>query len=79
VVIDVGSGNSYAKWHTIQNRIARDIRACAYDRAGYGLSEPGPFPRSNPQVANELRMLLNSAGVEPPCVPVGHSLSGLNM
>lgn len=79
VVIDVGFSDSYTNWHTMQKRIAKDIRVCAYDRAGYGLSEPGPFPRSTQQVANELRMLLSNAGVEPPYVLVGHSLGGLNM
>jgi len=81
VVIDVGFGDSYTntKWHALQKRISKDIRVCAYDRAGYGLSEPGPFPRSSQQVANELRLLLHNAGVEPPYVLVGHSLGGLNM
>jgi pimeloyl-ACP methyl ester carboxylesterase len=81
VVIDVGFADSYAntKWHAIQKRIAQDTRICAYDRAGYGLSEPGPFPRSSQQVANELRMLLRNAGVETRYVLVGHSLGGLNM
>jgi pimeloyl-ACP methyl ester carboxylesterase len=81
VIIDVGFADSHTnpKWHAIQKRMAKDIRVCAYDRAGYGLSEPGPFPRSSQQIANELSMLLHSAGVEPPYVLVGHSLGGLNM
>jgi pimeloyl-ACP methyl ester carboxylesterase len=81
VVIDVGFADSYTntKWRAIQKRIARDTWTCAYDRAGYGPSEPGPFPRSSQQVANELSMLLSNAGVEPPYVLVGHSLGGLNM
>lgn len=79
VVIDVGFGDSSTNWDTIQKRIARDTRICTYDRAGYGLSEPGPFPRTSQQVVNELRMLLANAGVEPPYVLVGHSLGGLNM
>jgi pimeloyl-ACP methyl ester carboxylesterase len=81
VVIDVGFADSYtnAKWQAIQKRIAEGVRICAYDRAGYGLSEPGPFPRSSQQAAKELKALLNNAGVEPPYVLVGHSLGGLNM
>jgi len=79
VVIDVGFGDSYANWHTIQEQIGQDTQVCAYDRAGYGLSEPGPFPRTSQQIVAELRILLDNAQVAPPYVLVGHSLGGLNM
>jgi len=52
---------------------------CVYDRAGYGSSEPGPMPRHGRQVAGELKLLLERAGVPGPYVLVGHSLGGLNM
>lgn len=79
VVIDTGLGDSSAKWHFIQGQIAQDTRVCAYDRAGYGSSEPGPMPRHSEQVANELKLLLENAGIEGPYVLVGHSLGSLNM
>jgi len=56
VVIDVGVGDSYTNWQPIQQQLARDTRVCAYDRAGYGQSEPGPMPRHSKQVAQELRL-----------------------
>jgi pimeloyl-ACP methyl ester carboxylesterase len=47
-----------------------------YDRAGTGWSETIALPRSAAHAAGELRALLDSAGVEPPYVLVGHSLGG---
>jgi len=79
VVIDVAFGDSYTNWHDIQQQIAKETRVCAYDRAGYGLSEPGPMPRTSQQVVAELKTLLKKAGISPPYVLVGHSLGGLNM
>lgn len=79
VVIDVGVGESYASWQPIQDALAQVTRVFAYDRAGYGQSEPGPMPRHAKQEARELRLLLEKAGVKGPYVLVGHSLGGLNM
>lgn len=79
VVIDVGIGDSYTNWHDIQEQIAQETQVCAYDRAGYGLSEPGPMPRTSQQVVEELKTLLEKAGIVGPYVLVGHSLGGLNM
>jgi pimeloyl-ACP methyl ester carboxylesterase len=79
VVIDVGFGASSTNWRAIQEQMAQDMRVCAYERAGYGRSDPGPEPRHSQQVAGELRMLLENAGIEAPYVLVGHSLGGLNV
>jgi pimeloyl-ACP methyl ester carboxylesterase len=79
VVIDVGFAASSANWHTIQEQMAQDTRVCAYERAGYGQSDPGPEPRHSQQVAGELKTLLENAGIEGPYVLVGHSLGGLNV
>jgi pimeloyl-ACP methyl ester carboxylesterase len=79
VVIDVGFGDSYTNWRAIQEQMAQDTRVCAYERAGYGQSDPGPEPRHSQQVAGELKLLLENAGIEGPYVLVGHSLGGLNV
>ena len=52
-------------------------RACSYDRAGYGWSDPGPLPRTSSRISAELEALLDRAGVRGPYVLVGHSLGGL--
>jgi pimeloyl-ACP methyl ester carboxylesterase len=71
VVIDVGFGESYTNWHTLREGVAQDTRVCSYERAGYGQSDPGPEPRHSQQVASELKLLLENAGVEGPYVLVG--------
>ncbi len=58
--------------------VAKFTRACWFDRAGEGWSDPGPFPRTSAAMAKDLHELLERAGIPPPYVLVGHSLGGLN-
>jgi pimeloyl-ACP methyl ester carboxylesterase len=76
VILDhVGAGNS-AQWGLVQPEIAKTTRVCAYDRAGFGWSEPGPAPRDVRQNVQELHALLTNAHIAPPYVLVGHSYGG---
>jgi pimeloyl-ACP methyl ester carboxylesterase len=79
VVIDTGSGETYESWVPLISTLAQETRACAYDRAGYGQSEPGPLPRDAGREADELRLLLQAGGVQAPYLLVGHSLGALNV
>ena len=79
VVLDGGLGDSLASWRDIFPVIAGFTRVVAYDRAGYGRSDPGPEPRSYVRVATELHELLKRAGIAPPYVLVGHSLGGAHI
>jgi pimeloyl-ACP methyl ester carboxylesterase len=79
VVIDTGLGDQAENWRSLQDRLAQHALVCAYDRAGYGQSEPGPLPRSSDRIADELHALLRAAELPGPYVLVGHSLGGLNM
>jgi pimeloyl-ACP methyl ester carboxylesterase len=72
-----GGGAGTLAWYLIQPEIARTTRACAYDRAGLGWSEPGPLPRDGRQIAGELHELLREAGVPGPYVLAGWSYGGL--
>jgi len=63
----------------VQPVVASFTRVCAYDRAGCGLSDPGPKPRTSGQIADELHILLHNAGIDGPYVLVGHSSGGMNM
>jgi pimeloyl-ACP methyl ester carboxylesterase len=78
VVIDTGAGDTSERWASIQAELVQVTRTCTYDRAGYGASEPGPLPRHSKRAAEELKQLLENAGVEGPYVLIGHSLGGLN-
>lgn len=79
VVFDSGYGDPGYVWSHIQPEIAKVTRACWYDRAGEGWSDPGPFPRTSEAMARDLHALLHAAGVAAPYVLVGHSLGGMNV
>jgi pimeloyl-ACP methyl ester carboxylesterase len=64
-------------WMQVQRAIAVDTRACAYDRAGYGWSNPAPGPPDASATVQRLHQLLAAARIEPPFILVGHSLGGL--
>lgn len=79
VVFDSGLGSSSLDWARVQPDVARITRACVYDRAGYGWSDPGPGPRDSAMIVKELDALLGGSGVAPPYVLVGHSFGGFNV
>jgi pimeloyl-ACP methyl ester carboxylesterase len=79
VVLDYGLGDRLEVWDAVFPEIARFARVVAYDRAGYGKSEPGAAPRSYAQIATELHTMLHRAGIAPPYVLVGHSFGGANI
>jgi pimeloyl-ACP methyl ester carboxylesterase len=76
VILDAAGGNSSASWGLVQPDLARSTRVCAYDRAGMGWSERGPWPRDLKQHVRELHALLSGAEIEGPYVMVGHSYGG---
>ncbi|MFL6210575.1 MAG: alpha/beta hydrolase [Pyrinomonadaceae bacterium] len=78
VILDAGAGEPGYAWAHIQPELAKFTRACWYDRAGEGWSDPGPFPRTSAANARDLHELLQRAGVPQPYVLVGHSYGGLN-
>lgn len=51
-----------------RQQAAQRWRACSYDRAGTGKSEPGPAPRDAATIADELDRLLAAAGERPPYI-----------
>ncbi|MGB6986988.1 MAG: alpha/beta hydrolase [Candidatus Aquilonibacter sp.] len=73
--LEVGSGT--LPWNHVQPAIAQFTRACSYDRAGSGFSDPGPLPRTSNAVVSDLHALLGSAGIAPPYILVAHSIAGL--
>src|SRR5882762_7430496 len=76
-VILEGGGNSpgYAM-ASLQSKIAESTRACWYDRAGVGWSDPPSSPRTSATVASDLHEALHRAGVLPPYVMAGGSVGG---
>jgi hypothetical protein len=74
VILDAGLGVLAATtWAGVHDALAEQTTVCSYDRAGMGLSEPGPKPRTAGAMADELHALLQAAEVEPPYILVGAS------
>jgi pimeloyl-ACP methyl ester carboxylesterase len=74
VILEAGAA---ALWAWVQPAVAQSTRVCAYDRAGYGWSEPGPEPRDAQHIATELHALLDAAAIQPPYVISAHSIGGI--
>ena len=79
VIFDSGGHTAGYSWITIQPEIAKLTRACWYDRAAYGWSDPGPLPRTPKAVANDLHALLQAAKIAPPYVLVGATVAGFHV
>jgi pimeloyl-ACP methyl ester carboxylesterase len=77
VLLESGFGAGANAWGRVQPRIAAKTRVCAYDRAGYGFSDPGPMPRDGAAIARDLDVGLKAARISGPYVVVGHSAGGL--
>lgn len=71
-----GAGGPLEYWERVQPAVSKFTSTVSYDRAGTGLSAPGPKPRDARQVARELHAALSAAHVEPPYLLVGHSFGG---
>jgi pimeloyl-ACP methyl ester carboxylesterase len=76
VVFDAGWSDWAPAWAVVQPRIAAFTRACAYDRAGSGFSDPGPLPRTTERIATELHEALHAAKITGPYVLVGSAYGG---
>ena len=76
VVFDAGWSDWAPAWAVVQPRIAAFTRACAYDRAGSGFSDPGPLPRTTERIATELHGALHVGKISGPYVLVGSAYGG---
>jgi pimeloyl-ACP methyl ester carboxylesterase len=76
VVFESAFGDWTPAWAVVLPRIAARTRACVYDHAGAGFSDPGPMPRTNVRIANELHQALHNAGIGGPYILVGNASGG---
>jgi len=79
VVFDSGWGDWAPAWSKVQPQIAQWTRACSYDRAGTGFSDPGPMPRTSVRIAKELHTALHRAHITGPYILVGSAFGGDNV
>ena len=78
VLFDSGLSDWSSIWALVQPRVAARIRACSYDRAGMGYSDPADGPRTPVAIVEDMHNLVHRAGLTTPLVLVGHSLGGFN-
>ncbi|MBV8909695.1 MAG: alpha/beta hydrolase, partial [Gammaproteobacteria bacterium] len=76
VVFESTFGDWAPAWAVVLPRVAAWTRACVYDHAGAGFSDPGPMPRTNVRIANELHQALHNAGIAGPYILVGNASGG---
>jgi pimeloyl-ACP methyl ester carboxylesterase len=78
VILDAGLGDDISAWRKVQGEIAGTTRVCAYDRAGYGFSDPAVLPRDAIALSKDLERLIRAARSAPPYVIVGGSIAALH-
>ena len=76
IVFEAGGNEPGYVWTSLQSKLANVTRACWYDRAGVGWSDPPQSPRTSATVINDLHEALSRAAVAPPYVLVGASIGG---
>jgi pimeloyl-ACP methyl ester carboxylesterase len=77
VLFDSGMADSSLFWRLVQGEVAKVTRACAYDRAGIGFSDPRGGESDAKTIVTDLHALLMAAKIETPILYVGHSMAGL--
>ena len=77
VIIEAGLCSGQSEWVAVQRLIAQKARVYAYDRAGYGRSDPSPHPLTAENRMSDLKSLLDAAEIPPPYVLIGHSYGGV--
>jgi pimeloyl-ACP methyl ester carboxylesterase len=76
IVFEAGGNEPGYAWTSLQSNLANNTRACWYDRAGVGWSDPPQSPRTSATVISDLHEVLSRAGVPSPYVLVGASIGG---
>ncbi|UPG93891.1 alpha/beta fold hydrolase [Luteibacter aegosomatissinici] len=76
VIFEAGMGDEAGTWGLVQPVVGTQTRACSYERAGLGFSDPADRPGTAANAVDDLHHLLAAANIAPPYVLVGHSYGG---
>jgi len=77
VIFESGISATCLNWTQVRTEVESFTRACTYDRAWLGWSDPANSPRTTAAVVDELHALIAGAGITPPYILVGHSYGGM--
>ena len=75
LVLESGAGGPHTDWAPVFDELAETTRVIAYDRAGYGWSDPSTGSGAA-AITADLHAGLDALGVDEPLVLVGHSIGG---
>jgi pimeloyl-ACP methyl ester carboxylesterase len=76
VILTAGLGDWAVAWGKVQTPIALKTRVCAWDRAGFGFSDPSSAPQDAGHTTTDLEEALKRAKTDGPYILVGHSMGG---
>jgi pimeloyl-ACP methyl ester carboxylesterase len=79
VIFESGIAATNLNWFQVQEIVSEFTHTASYDRGGLGWSSASLTRRTPGNIAIELHEMLESAGIKPPYVLVGHSFGGLVM
>ncbi|CAN7439447.1 alpha/beta hydrolase [Pseudoduganella sp. LjRoot289] len=71
VLFEADAGRAGWDWSSVQPEVAKRTRACVYDRAGLGFSDPATRPATAGNASKDLHFLLKNARMDGPFVLVG--------
>jgi len=77
VVFEAGIAATSLSWRLVQPQVAALTCTASYDRAWLGWSDANPQPQTIWRIVEELRSLLDRAGLPRPRILVAHSFGGL--
>jgi hypothetical protein len=75
VILDTGGSAPGYSNMPLQRLIAKETRACWFDRAGLGWSDPSPVTQTSAAIAADLHELLRAVKMDPPYILVGSRLA----
>ncbi len=79
VLFENGLNAEMQMWHKVIPEVTQKATVFAYNRPGYGKSDPVSTSRDGLHIVDELHSLLVATGLKPPYILVGHSFGGLYM
>lgn len=77
VFIESGTGNFSLDWIEVQRELSKYTQVVTYDRPGNGWSEPSTSKFTTQSHLNDLKAIIDGAGIKTPVILIGHSAGGL--
>lgn len=78
VIFEASGAYGGWSWYKVQPKVAAHTRACIYDRAGYGFSDPSGRAADSRNAVEDLHTLLKAANLQGPYLLVGSSYGAMH-